>query len=157
LNCKKSSKLIEIRKSKLDVTKELAALNNLENKGSPYIRLDIYKRKQKLEYWKHRIDSYLIGSDRLDVLKLVTFMEDNERASLWIIRCISALLQIRPQLGKAFKPAATYYSNNFSQLLNMFIFYTTKLSQVAVWLISLQMARLGKDLRLVVSRLPTKW
>lgn len=30
-------------------------------------------------------------------------------------------------------------------------------SQSDVWLISLQMARLGKDLRLVESRLPTKW
>ncbi|MGA9940357.1 MAG: tyrosine-type recombinase/integrase, partial [Nitrososphaeraceae archaeon] len=67
--------------------------------------MDIYNRKQKVEYWKRRIHSDLVGSDKQDVIKLVGFMEDKERASLWIVRCISALLQIRLQLRKSFKEA----------------------------------------------------
>jgi integrase/recombinase XerD len=75
----------------------------LEDNASPYNNLDIYNRKQKVEYWKHRIDTDLVGSDKQDVLKLVNFMEDKERASLWIIRCITAMLLVRRQLRKPFK------------------------------------------------------
>jgi integrase/recombinase XerD len=64
---------------------------------------DLYHRKERLEYWINRINTDLNGSDRIDVLKLVEHMQDRERSILWIIRCITALLTIRKQLGKPFR------------------------------------------------------
>ena len=66
---------------------------------------DLYHRKQKLEYWINRINTDLEEFDRNDVLKLVEHMQDRERSILWIIRCISALLITRKQLGKPFRDA----------------------------------------------------
>ena len=63
---------------------------------------DLYHRKQRLEYWINRINNDLKESDRNDVLKLVEHMQDKE-SILWIIRCITALLTIRKQLGKPFR------------------------------------------------------
>jgi hypothetical protein len=65
---------------------------------------DLYHRKERLEYWINRINKDLDESDRNDVLKLVEHMQDRERSILWIIRCITALLTIRKQLGKSFRP-----------------------------------------------------
>ena len=64
---------------------------------------DLYHRKERLEYWINRINNDLKESDRIDVLKLVEHMQDRERSILWIIRCITALLTIRKQLGKSFR------------------------------------------------------
>jgi hypothetical protein len=64
---------------------------------------DLYHRKERLEYWINRINNDLNESDRDDVLKLVEHMQDRERSILWIIRCITALLTIRKQLGKSFR------------------------------------------------------
>ncbi|MGD1838317.1 MAG: tyrosine-type recombinase/integrase [Nitrososphaeraceae archaeon] len=64
---------------------------------------DLYHRKEKLEYWIQRVETDLIDeSDRLDVLQLVEHMQDKERSILWIIRCITALITIRKQIGKPF-------------------------------------------------------
>jgi hypothetical protein len=64
---------------------------------------DLYHRKERLEYWINRVNNDLKESDRNDVLKLVEHMQDRERSILWIIRCITALLTIRKQLGKPFR------------------------------------------------------
>ncbi len=63
---------------------------------------DLYHRKKRLEYWINRVNTDLKESDRSNVLKLVEHMQDRERSILWIIRCITALLTIRKQLGKPF-------------------------------------------------------
>jgi len=64
---------------------------------------DLYKRKDKLRYWISKINTDLQGTDIVDVLKLVQHMQDKQRASLWIVRCITALITIRKQLGKSFR------------------------------------------------------
>jgi hypothetical protein len=65
--------------------------------------VDIYHRKAKLEYWIKRVNTEFSGTDKSDLLKLVEHMQDKERASLWIIRCITALISIGRQLGKSFQ------------------------------------------------------
>lgn len=64
---------------------------------------DLYHRKDRLNYWIKRINSDLEEPDRSDVLQLVEHMQERERAILWIIRCITALLSMRKQLKKPFK------------------------------------------------------
>ena len=50
-----------------------------------------------------RIALDLEEPDRSDVLQLVEHMQERERAILWIIRCITALLSMRKQLMKPFR------------------------------------------------------
>ncbi|HSF50413.1 MAG TPA: site-specific integrase [Nitrososphaeraceae archaeon] len=64
---------------------------------------DLYHRKDRLKYWMNRIHSDLEEPDRSDVLQLVENMQERERAILWIIRCITALLSMRKQLAKPFR------------------------------------------------------
>ena len=64
---------------------------------------DLYHRKDRLNYWIKRISSDLEEPDRSDVLQLVEHMQERERAILWIIRCITALLSMRKQLTKPFR------------------------------------------------------
>ncbi len=66
---------------------------------------DLYKRQRLLQYWMDRINTDLHDSDKVDVLNFIQYMQDNERAILWIVRCITALLLIRKQLKKPFKNA----------------------------------------------------
>jgi site-specific recombinase XerD len=63
---------------------------------------DLYHRKDRLNYWIKRISLDLEEPDRSDVLQLVEHMQERERAILWIIRCITALLSMRKQLKKPF-------------------------------------------------------
>lgn len=63
---------------------------------------DLYHRKDRLNYWIKRISSDLEEPDKSDVLQLVEHMQERERAILWIIRCITALLSMRKQLKKPF-------------------------------------------------------
>jgi hypothetical protein len=53
---------------------------------------DLYHRQQRLACWIKRVNTDLEETDRVDVLKLVEHMQDRERAVLWIIRCVTALL-----------------------------------------------------------------
>ena len=66
---------------------------------------DLYHRKERLAYWLNRIDTDLNEPDKTDVLKFIRYMQDKESSILWIIRCITALLLMRRQLGKSFKDA----------------------------------------------------
>ncbi|MDP9288905.1 MAG: tyrosine-type recombinase/integrase [Thermoproteota archaeon] len=66
---------------------------------------DLYHRQQRLAYWIKRVNTDLEEPDRIDVLKLVEHMQDRERAVLWIMRCITALLLMRRQLGRPFRDA----------------------------------------------------
>lgn len=52
---------------------------------------------KKLEHWKSRVKNELDSYDLVDVLKLIEHMEDIESSTLWIIRCINALLLLRKQ------------------------------------------------------------
>ena len=67
---------------------------------------DLYNRKEKLEYWIQRANTDLYGTDKVDVLKLIQFMQDKESSDLWIVRCITALISLRKKLGKPFKDAS---------------------------------------------------
>jgi len=69
---------------------------------------DPYHRQQRLAYWIKRVNSDLEETDRVDVLNLIQNMQDRERAVLWIIRCVIALLLMRKQLGKPFRDARNY-------------------------------------------------
>jgi hypothetical protein len=66
---------------------------------------DLYHRQSTLAYWIKRVSTDLEDPDRTDVLKLVEYMQDRERAILWITRCITAIILIRKQLGKPFRNA----------------------------------------------------
>jgi hypothetical protein len=66
---------------------------------------DLYKRKQKLEYWIQKVNTDLHGTDKSDLLKLIQHMQDRERSCLWIIRCITTLISIRKQIGRPFQHA----------------------------------------------------
>ena len=66
---------------------------------------DLYNRKQLLQNCMDRVNSDLYGSDKVDILNFIQYMQDNERAILWITRCITALLLIRIQLKKQFREA----------------------------------------------------
>jgi site-specific recombinase XerD len=65
---------------------------------------DIYNRKTKLEHWIQRIHTELNGneSDKKDILKFVNHLQEKDKSILWIVRCITALLQLRRELGKPF-------------------------------------------------------
>ncbi len=69
---------------------------------------DLYHRKDRLQYWIKRIASDLEEPDRSDVLQLVEHMQERERAILWIIRCITALLSMRRQLKKPFREVTKF-------------------------------------------------
>ncbi|MGB6673815.1 MAG: hypothetical protein WBE34_15400 [Candidatus Nitrosopolaris sp.] len=66
---------------------------------------DICHRQQRLAYWIKRVNAELEEPDTIDVLKLVEHMQDRERDVLWIMRCITALLLMRKQLGRPFRDA----------------------------------------------------
>ena len=66
---------------------------------------DLYDRENKLLYWIKRAESDLQEPDKTDILKLVTYLQDQGRASLWIIRYITALITMRKQITKSFKDA----------------------------------------------------
>jgi hypothetical protein len=53
---------------------------------------DIYDREKKLSHWIEKVNIDLDRSDRTDVLKFVEYMKDNAKATLWITRCITALI-----------------------------------------------------------------
>ncbi len=69
------------------------------------VNRDIYNRPKKLEHWKSRAKNELDSSDVIDVFKLIEHMEDIESSTLWIVRCITALLLLRKQLDKPFREA----------------------------------------------------
>jgi Phage integrase, N-terminal SAM-like domain len=66
---------------------------------------DLDSRQKKLAYWTKRMDTDLQEPDRTDVLKLVQHMQDKDRSILWIVRCITALIQMRRHMQKDFKEA----------------------------------------------------
>jgi len=66
---------------------------------------DLYNREKKVLYWIERTKSDLEEPDKTDVLKLVRYLQDQGRASLWIIRYITALITMRKQITKSFRDA----------------------------------------------------
>jgi len=63
---------------------------------------DLYNRKVRLEYWIDRINKDLDGNDKRDVLKFVEIMQEKDQSILTIIRCITAILQIRKEFEKTY-------------------------------------------------------
>jgi len=99
-----------VRKKQINYNKNCYVLKfnsneNVDNIEYKKMNRDIYNRKERLEYWKVKARNQLKGSDLVDVFKLIEHMEDHESSSLWIIRCITALLSLRKQLNKSFKDA----------------------------------------------------
>ncbi len=80
---------------------------------------DLYNRKARLEYWVQRVHHDLIGTDKSDALKFIQYMEDRERAALTIIRCITALILIRRQLGKPFKDVSQHDIRAFLKWMDL--------------------------------------
>lgn len=76
---------------------------------------DLYNREKRTTYWINRAKTDLTGTDRKDVLAFVADLQARERASLWIIRCITALLIMRRQLKK--KTYRTASKKDIAQLL----------------------------------------
>jgi hypothetical protein len=75
------------------------------------------------------------SSDVTDVFKLIEHMEDIESSTLWIVRCITALLLLRKQLDKPFREAK---KEEFSYLLVLFLsFFGTHHSHQLFCLLSL--------------------
>lgn len=68
-------------------------------------RRDICKREQKLQYWINRVrtDSMLTEADKQDILKFIDFMQREERSSLRIIRCITAIMLAKKVIKKPFR------------------------------------------------------
>ena len=70
---------------------------------SKYEMRDLYNRKVKLERWIQRIHTDLKDDpDKQDILKFVEYLQDKDKSILWIIRCITALLQIKKEINKPF-------------------------------------------------------
>jgi hypothetical protein len=66
---------------------------------------DLYNRRKRLADWIKKVNEHVDEPDRTDILKLIVHMQDKERAILWIVRCITALITLRTQLGKPFRNA----------------------------------------------------
>jgi hypothetical protein len=66
---------------------------------------DLYNRPKRLTDWIKRVNEDVDEPDRTDILKLIEHMRDKERAILWIVRCITALITLRKPLGKPLRNA----------------------------------------------------
>ncbi len=65
---------------------------------------DLYKRDARLRYWIDRVKHEAIpDSDKEDILRFVEFMQREEKSKLWIVRCITLLLNIKQYLRKEFR------------------------------------------------------
>jgi hypothetical protein len=71
--------------------------------ASRYQMRDLYNRRKRLADWIKRVNEDVDEPDRTDILKLIEHMQDKERAILWIVRCITALITIRKHLLEAFQ------------------------------------------------------
>jgi len=65
----------------------------------------IYKRESRLAYWVNRVktDNTLSEADRGDILKFIDFMQREERSSLRIIRCITAIMLAKKVIKRPFR------------------------------------------------------
>ena len=65
---------------------------------------DLYDRKVRLERWRQRIHTELQDNepDKQDILKFVDYLQEKDKSILWIIRCITALLQLKKEIKKPF-------------------------------------------------------
>ena len=65
---------------------------------------DLYNRKVRLERWIQRLHTELQDNeaDKQDILKFVEYLQEKDKSVLWIIRCITALLQLRKEIKKPF-------------------------------------------------------
>jgi integrase/recombinase XerD len=98
--CMESSVRVKTKNTEKAIRSRI--VNN--NRQSIYEMRDIYNRKTKLEHWMQRIDKelYYNESDKKDILKFVNHLQEKDKSILWIVRCITALLQLRRQLNKPF-------------------------------------------------------
>ncbi len=68
-----------------------------------YRMRDLYNRRKRLADWIKRVNEDVDEPDRTDILKLIEHMQDRERAILWIVRCITALITFKGTSWKAFQ------------------------------------------------------
>jgi site-specific recombinase XerD len=65
---------------------------------------DIYKRDTRLIYWIKRVKHESIpDADKQDILKFIEFMQREEKSKLWMIRCITLLLNMKQYIRKEFR------------------------------------------------------
>jgi hypothetical protein len=64
---------------------------------------DLYNRDKQFDRWIRKVNMNLDEPDRMDVLNLVTHLQDAEKSKLWITRYLTALLPIRKKLNKQFR------------------------------------------------------
>jgi integrase/recombinase XerD len=85
-------------------TESLILCKQHQISDTKYEMRDLYNRKVKLERWIQRIHTDLKDNepDKQDVLKFVDYLQEKDKSILWIVRCITALLQLRKELGKPF-------------------------------------------------------
>ena len=69
-----------------------------------YEMRDLYNRKVKLERWIQRIHLELQDNedDKKDILKFVAYLQEKDKSIFWIVRCITALLQLKKEIKKPF-------------------------------------------------------
>ena len=75
-----------------------------QKSDSRYEMRDLYNRKARLERWIQRIHTELQDNepDKQDILKFVDYLQEKDKSILWIIRCITALLQLKKEIKKPF-------------------------------------------------------
>ena len=86
------------------ITESLILGKQHQASDSKYEMRDLYNRKVKLERWIQRIHTELQDNeaDKQDILKFVTFLQEKDKSILWIVRCITALLQLKKKIKKPF-------------------------------------------------------
>ncbi|MDW3625838.1 MAG: hypothetical protein QOK72_04275, partial [Nitrososphaeraceae archaeon] len=85
-------------------TESLILCKQDQTTDSKYEMRDLYNRKVKLERWIQRIHTELEDNepDKQDILKFVEHLQEKDKSILWIIRCITALLQLKKEIKKPF-------------------------------------------------------
>ena len=85
-------------------TESLILVKQHQLNDSKYEMRDLYNRKVKLERWIQRIHTELQDNepDKQDILKFVSYLQEKDKSILWIVRCITALLQLKKEIKKPF-------------------------------------------------------
>ena len=98
-----SKKIVRRINSNSNIQTHNKKISSEHMKIQPLAMRDLYNRKKLLTSWLNRIDTDLHGSDKEDVSKLIEYMQEKGKSILWMVRCITALLQIKKQLPKSFR------------------------------------------------------
>ncbi|HEX2068419.1 MAG TPA: hypothetical protein VHF08_06920, partial [Nitrososphaeraceae archaeon] len=96
--CDNSSQTTRPIESSVQSPKYVKISSQQSSSALRYQMRDLYNRRKRLADWIKRVNEDVDEPDRTDILKLIEQMQDKERAVLWIVRCITALITLRTQL-----------------------------------------------------------